>query len=94
MKYNSIFVIVILVLTGCSNTISDPVQLENDFGASVRKMQESQIYDVRTLSRLPTIYPLPLDDSINDNNTKSFRKSITINKIPSNTTTHTHINPY
>ncbi len=95
---NSIFltpIIFFLILNGCSNKISDPLKVENDYGESVRKMQESQIYDVRTLRQSPSKQANKLDGSQANKTIQSYRKRILKTPIQSeNKDSNTKVNSY
>ncbi len=64
----------LIMMLGCSNNFTDPVQTENDFGESVRKMQRSQIYNDRANGHAKPKKALLMDGEAADSSIESYRK--------------------
>ena len=72
MKYPYLAFVVLLQLsvTGC---ISDPKQVEDDFGSSVKQMVNAQIYDPVAASQPDSMPPLILDGAVAGTGVDGYR---------------------
>ena len=62
------------ILIACSGCTTDPLNVETDFGESVRTMQDSQTYNSIPLKHHTENAVLQLDGNVADTNVESYRK--------------------